>query len=94
MSDLIKLPHPLPGTRVPYQKKVTLEVAAVIDVSWPEGVPLDYTKAARMAHNTLIQCREVNAAKSGIRWALVEVQRVDVTYCETIDMTEKSQGSL
>ena len=91
MSDPIKLPHTLPGTRVPYQKKVTFQVAAEIDVSWPEGVPFDYTTAARMARNTLIQCREVNAAKSGIRWALVESHSVDVTYYETIDMTEKRQ---
>lgn len=93
MRDPIKLPHPLPGTRVPYQKKVTFEVAAVIDVLWPEDIPFDHVKASQMANNSLIQRREVNAAKSGIRWALVEVQRVDVTYCETIDMTEKSQGS-
>jgi hypothetical protein len=91
MSDPIKLPHTLPGTRAPYQKKATYQIAAVIDVSWPEGVPFDCATAARMAHNSLIQCREVNAAKSGIRWALVKVYGVDVTHCETIDMTEEMQ---
>ena len=91
MNDPIKLPHPLPGTRVPYQRRATYTVTAAIDVSWPEGVPFDSVAAARMAHNSLIQCREVNAAKAGIRWALVEVHGVDVTHCETVDMTEEKQ---
>ena len=91
MRDPIKLPHPLPGTRVPYQKKVTYSVTAVIDIFWPEGVPFDNVTAAGMAHNSLIQRRKVNAPKSGIRWALVEVCRVDVEHCDTIDITGSKQ---
>ncbi len=91
MSDPIKLPHPLPGTRVPYQKKVTFRIEAVIDVLWPEDIPFNHVKAAQMANNSLIQRREVNAAKSGIRWAKVEVYAVDVTHLETVDMTEAGQ---
>jgi hypothetical protein len=91
MSDPIKLPHPLPGTRVSFQKRATFQVAAVVDVSWPEGVPFDYATAERMARNSIMQCREVNAAKAGIRWALVEACDVDVTHCETVDMTEERQ---
>lgn len=94
MSDPIKLPHPLPGTRVPYQKKVTYSIEAVINISWPEGVPFDSVTASQMAHNSLIQRREVNAAKSGIRWALVEVYAVDVTHCETIDTAKEASKSL
>ena len=91
MSDPIKLPHPLPGTRVPYQKRATYTVTAAIDVSWPEGVPFDSVAAARMARNSIMQRREVNAAKADIRWALVEAHAVDVTHRETVDMTEKKQ---
>lgn len=91
MNDPIKLPHPLPGTRVPFQKKATYELSATIEISWPEGVPFDSVTAARMARNSLIQRREVNAAKSGIRWALVEVYAVDVTHCKTIDTTKENQ---
>ena len=91
MNDPIKLPHPLPGTRVPYQRRATYTVTAVIDVSWPEGVPFDCATAERMARNSLMKRREVNAAKAGIRWALVEVHGVDVTHCETIDITGNKQ---
>ena len=51
MSDPIKLPHPLPGTRVPFQKKATFKIEATVDVMWPEGVPFDEDKAASMAGN-------------------------------------------
>ena len=91
MRDPIKLPHPLPGTRVPYQKKATFTLEAVVDVSWPEGVPFDCATAERMARNSIMQRREVNAAKADMRWALVEAHAVDVTHRETVDMTEKKQ---
>ena len=78
MSDPIKLPHPLPGTRVRFQKKATFKIEATVDVMWPEGVPFDEDKAASIAGNSLIVRREVSPANVGIKWALVESSIVNI----------------
>ena len=78
MRDPIKLPHPLPGTRVPFEKMATFKIEATVDVMWPEGVPFDKDKAATMAGNSLIVRREVSPANVGIKWALVESSIVNI----------------